>query len=1575
MHVGGSASSVEARIQNLEKAVEWRNEAQGAILRDRVVELESAQAELGPRLDRRLDGLQTEVRADVSRRWGSFEESDKRFKSWVQREQEAVSAQLQSVKGSLLESLSQQQRAAVGVAQQCQGLDMKVQNLDAFVAQLAAQQQARADAGAGPQVATSSEDLQGLREDLERESRNRSSLANEVHEKIQDLHGMLAEMKGGNEQEAMRQNQALQEQMQQKQGKLASLGPTVEQVRAEVAALRDQIQRQSADLPRQSEEVEARMMQRVAAVQETALASTKELWEEHRNLVAECKASMASLQQIIEMKDGMQVQLQGAHQKHREEERRELLTNQQMSKAAIEKRLAEIETQEAKQSKDRAEAEKILASRIERMGKAIEEVQSQWLKESERLTAGLRDVQKSSGGAIEVEVRQMDRKLEENTEDLRRRLEELSGATGALRTAQHSCEMRIAEAASTHAVQLKDIEERQKRQVQDMQQLQNRQVTQLEFDLRAFLKASLAEREGKTNLELKQMEENNQMFRSQMRTAVEEAEVLFGERARQIREDMGQRLERSEESVNARIVRLGEDCEKRTGDLQVAVDELRKRTDTSVAEMRTSLEKDVQELYLKMTSLVVRTDRAHDELTKAMAAHEQSTKESIAEAEANWMQQVTEQLKVHKESIECEARQLVDGERAARLQAEAERLASLQRRLASHEELTTRKLEELRVRMEDHLTTQRQALEAQQTQSALALSERLEDGLREDKEAIDSLRSDMGVLVKRMDHEKQENQACRDEIAAEAAEGRKALQNAFEKEVQAIQERQDQGLQEVRTDLRAEQEAIRASLASDVAAVSNSLQEQGASMRTALDNAETRAADARAALKSEIESSIKDLQNSIDTAVKESIDRDAELGSRCDELQGVANGIREAMNQRCDELQSTIDDLDAAARDHVDAVQDKLDKATEELKTNDNELAERLLDLDDKLRGLENTLMEKQAALEETVANEVEAQRQELTSELESKQQDLLNEITTRKQEQEASFEEFQKQFAELQATAALESAMRRAESELAERRQSKAIEALSEELRSKIGEMAETQGEMKMRDEELQSDIDSLRGSVETDFNSAKDALEQQAQTMNGMKESLLAEMKEGLDSTKAEQQKLSEELKESLDKVQREMKDALDNTKSEEEKVNDQMKESLAQAQAELQKVQDEIKDSLAQLQTEQQKVNDEMQNKMTEIVDAEKAEKEKLQEEEKQREAAMKAQLEDGDKQFKEQLAALQAQVDELTSRLQQAHEDQVAKAEEAQKALEAQKAEQTAREEEAQKAYEALQALQEEAKKTVEDALKAQQDELKAVQENLEKQGGDATKAEETAKEKADQLEALQAELTAVREQLAVLQSESDKQQTSVQLISDWQDEYAHNQEANSKATEELKGQQEDTSGKFDVIFKRIGDLQGELDRLAELGSRLDSVEGSSQEGASRAAEDLAQLREQLAIVQVAQGELKGAQAESQEAASEIRVMVDSVPELKDQLKSVQKEQEQMSQEIVAASDAVKAEQEAREKAVTALDNKVDGGFQALVLRVETERYFQETVDGVADLMMQTGLQHLARNVDDLRNSPT
>ncbi|CAE8716893.1 unnamed protein product, partial [Polarella glacialis] len=75
-------------------------------------------------VERRLEAAQTEQRSDIARRYGTFEQSDRHFKEWVQREHEQLHAQLQQVKAAASEGQQQQQRQVGDLAGQCQKQDL-----------------------------------------------------------------------------------------------------------------------------------------------------------------------------------------------------------------------------------------------------------------------------------------------------------------------------------------------------------------------------------------------------------------------------------------------------------------------------------------------------------------------------------------------------------------------------------------------------------------------------------------------------------------------------------------------------------------------------------------------------------------------------------------------------------------------------------------------------------------------------------------------------------------------------------------------------------------------------------------------------------------------------------------------------------------------------------------------------------------------------------------------------------------------------------------------------------------------------------------------------------------------------------------------------------------------------------------------------------------------------------------------------------------------------------------------------------------------------------------------------------
>ncbi|CAE7334763.1 Ank2 [Symbiodinium natans] len=92
-------------------------------------------------MEKRLEVAITEQRSEISRRFAGFEQADKHFKDWVQREHEQLHAQLQQVRSAGHESGQQQQRLVGALTAQNQKQDMRLQELEAGLAQAAAQVQ------------------------------------------------------------------------------------------------------------------------------------------------------------------------------------------------------------------------------------------------------------------------------------------------------------------------------------------------------------------------------------------------------------------------------------------------------------------------------------------------------------------------------------------------------------------------------------------------------------------------------------------------------------------------------------------------------------------------------------------------------------------------------------------------------------------------------------------------------------------------------------------------------------------------------------------------------------------------------------------------------------------------------------------------------------------------------------------------------------------------------------------------------------------------------------------------------------------------------------------------------------------------------------------------------------------------------------------------------------------------------------------------------------------------------------------------------------------------------------------
>merc|ERR1719262_154766 len=106
------------------------------------------------------------------------------------------------------------------------------------------------------------------------------------------------------------------------EARLAALeGPALSALRTEVDAMREQLGKVGRECFQRCEQAEGTCAERIAGVQEAATGAARELWEGHQGVVSECKASMASLKDILDAKDRLAEQMESLKQQQRQDDR------------------------------------------------------------------------------------------------------------------------------------------------------------------------------------------------------------------------------------------------------------------------------------------------------------------------------------------------------------------------------------------------------------------------------------------------------------------------------------------------------------------------------------------------------------------------------------------------------------------------------------------------------------------------------------------------------------------------------------------------------------------------------------------------------------------------------------------------------------------------------------------------------------------------------------------------------------------------------------------------------------------------------------------------------------------------------------------------------------------------------------------------------------------------------------------------------------------------------------------------------------------------------------------------------
>lgn len=778
-------------------------------MRNRILGLEAGVADAQGWLERRLESAIQEQRSDLLRRLNNFESGDRRFKEWVQRElHEDLSGQLQQVKTIAADAQQQQQRQSAAIGNQCHRLDLRIQDLEANYARaeaktdgvaraLQANSSSMAAAGTAPPHVEAA--LTSLSTNLEREVSARSALATEVSQRVKELHGVLTTINQRLDHDAFGRHQQIAEINSQSQARVAALEPNFATLRSELDAVQEQLRRTVAEAARRCEETERSCVQRVAGVQESALSAARELWEEHSSVVAECKTSMASLQQILDTKDRMGAQLQALLQQQRQDDWEGLLGRLLHGDDVLRGRLTEVETALAHEQAVRLEAHQQTSAHANRIGMAVEKAQAQWLKDSERIAGELSNLRRDVDSQSLQEGRGWERRLAESLDAAQRRLEEQESRVAQLKTQSADLEVQVANLGHAREADRNAIETQLRRRIDEVVALQAEKLSQCDAEIRSTFQTALTEASERARSELASVQESAATERSTLRTTVDEAAKESEARSAALREEVERRLGTMLADSQRQALQTAEALAQCRTETVAQVSEVRAYTEGMRQEVVARTEASINALIDDMAQKAAHAEHLHEELSQEIASLDERQTAALAGSEAKAAARLADALGLEREQIMHEVERLVEEEKSARIQSETERLASLQKRLAASEDLSLRRIEDLRVRQDDAHASHRQEVDSITT----AATAELRTALDEAAQSVQQLQADLDDL-RTSAAEFQEAQAqAHDATKAETAAAKAEVIAQLTEELQKLQ----LDLENLRTSCKQQQEA------------------------------------------------------------------------------------------------------------------------------------------------------------------------------------------------------------------------------------------------------------------------------------------------------------------------------------------------------------------------------------------------------------------------------------------------------------------------------------------------------------------------------------------------------------------------------------------------------------------------------------------------------------------------------------------------------------------------------------------------------------------------------------------------
>jgi len=1361
---------------------EWRQELKAGALRPRIMSLDAIS---GESLERRLEAAQTEQRAELSRRFTTFESAEKHFKDWVQREHQQIHSGIQQLKVSGQENEQQNQRQIGSLTAQCQKQDSRMQDLEANLAQARVQvqslmnsvaagnygagyaagggtgEQPQGVAGAAQVAASNAANLEVLRAGLEREASARVALSTETADQLKDLSNAVTDLSnrmgqqiGYGQQQLQQQQIQDKEDLQRQASRLASVEPAVQQLSQELEQVREQLNRSGADVARRCEEAEASCGRQLQGVQEAALSAARELWEEHQGVVSECKASLASLQQILDAKDKIASQLRSLQQQQRDDDRQELFTELQRKYDDLRAKVYESENALSSEQSVRVAEQQRLTTTTSRLGVALEKAQAAWIKESTRLATELQEAKKEFDRGLDGESRGFERRLAEGLDVAQRRLDDVERKVQESKIELKSADERLEQQAKTVTAEVRDAEGRLQRQVADLQTMQASRVQQSVFDMKA---------------ELVKAEQVAASERNLLRAAQEDSEAkLFAAIA-----STDTRLtSRIQESVDF-------ERERSRQDQQRLLEEERASRLKSEGERMASLQRRLkahEEQVLKHLEALREADAQQAErLRKQVEDAESGLKESVHAAEARSIKRLEDELSLSQEKAREELKVFMEDERGQRLKSEADRLISLQKRLQAHEDLTTQRLQEQRGRLEDALETQRQALETQVTQDRKEIEKLFHDFAMEQRQSVSDVSEEVGKV----------GGHCR-QLAEDLQATQHAMDQRLESELAAIAARM--AVQS------ANQAAAQQRAADHAAEVEKTMSDKVDLVSADLMKFTHEGLEERAKLQQLLQSQTNILQVAFDAKVKSLEERDAELSNLVQEAtarmeddsgrmaeglgqtQEVVRAIEEKMLRSLRAFEELQMEQQQQSDEKMGAMEANLGEMNVKMRENESETSTKISAAQDQLQNLEKLLDEEKAR-----ATKEEAQLNSTTVELTTKARDQAKVVEKLSDDLNEVVEKIRQQVKVVQEEVKNEeSRARDAEVALNEKLTLQAAEGIKadkerQDLRKTVQDkFNETSAELDAAKAELNNTVEGLR----TEVSANKVALEA---AKDSAAEAVEAAKAEGAAAVEAAKQ-AADEAKQSMDA---EWKSAVEDVKKLVEAAESSRESLATETKAEFEKIH--------ALEEWHKKSLEEEEKRATE--------------EEKQ----LKESLEKLSSEVKESAAQLQDKVREAEEEAKKAHAEAL-KAEEELEAEKKTEAEKAAVSQDLGKEVKDLQSKQEEAVKALKDEIAKLEDSAKKSSEEASKKG---TELQEKSSKELDELKK---QLEELKKSLQDLQDRRlkvaegtlealDKDLKSVNKV----------QESHAKALPEVQKSQADFANDLTSINEKILRLGQELEK--------------------------------------------------------------------------------------------------------------------------------------------------------------